>query len=256
MVYDLLERSDGDEHVHITLTNDDKPNPINARLQRELNAVLDDIETNDSVSVLSITGTDGSFAVGADIQEMHEWVQAGEWDELMNYLHDGQQLMARVSELPVPTIAAVNGYALGGGLELALACDLRFAAESATVGFPEIDLGMIPGWGGTQRLPETIGRSAAKDLLFTGRHVGATEALDIGLVDRVVSDDELERTVDDYAETLAEKPSHTMRYLLDAVETGATGPIETGLSYELMCDMLVSTSDETANKIEEFLENR
>ena len=256
MAYDLIETSDRDGHVRVTLANDDKPNPINGQLQRELDSVLDDVEADDSTTVLSITGRGGSFAVGADVSEMHAWFQAGEWDELMRFLRDGQQLMTRVSELPVTTIAGVNGYALGGGLELALACDLRFASESATVGFPEVDLGMIPGWGGTQRLPRVVGKSAAKDLLLTGRHVDAEEALDVGLVDRVVADDELDDAVDEYAATLAEKPAHTMRYLLEAVETGSTGPIETGLSYELMCDMLASFSDETADRVEAFVEKR
>jgi enoyl-CoA hydratase/carnithine racemase len=256
MAYDLLETSDSDGHVNVTLANPDKPNPINGQLQRELDAVLDDVEADDSTTVLSITGQGGSFAVGADIGEMHGWFRNEEWDELMRFLRDGQRLMTRVSDLPVTTVAGVNGYALGGGLELALACDLRFASASATLGFPEVDLGMIPGWGGTQRLPRVVGQSAAKDLLLTGRHVDADEALDIGLVDRVVDDGGLDDAVDEYAATLAEKPAHTMQYMLEAVETGATGPIETGLSYELMCDMLASFSDETAARVEAFVEKQ
>lgn len=256
MANELLNTERTDSHLWIELANEDKPNPINGQLHDELNDVLDDVEANESVDVVSIVGRGNAFAVGADISEMNGWVQEGRWDEMMLFLREGQKLMTRVSDLPAVTIAGVNGYALGGGLELALACDLRFAAGSATVGFPEIDLGMIPGWGGTQRLPKVVGKSAAKDLLITGRHVPAEEALDMGLVDRVVDDDELATTVDEYAETLAEKPTHTLRYMLDAVETGATGPIETGLSYELMCDMFASFSDETATRVEAFVEDR
>lgn len=252
MAYDLVDLSVDGGHYHLVLANPDKPNPINEQLQSEIDAVLDTVTDDDEATVLTITGGGGSFAVGADISQMHGWFEKDEWDQLMRFLRNGQQLMSRIADLDVVTIAGVNGYALGGGLELALACDMRFAAESAEVGFPEIELGMIPGWGGTQRLPQVIGESAAKDLLVTGRHIEAAEAGELGLVDRVVAADELEAELNDYAETLAEKPVHTLRYLLDAVEQSGTGPIETGLSYELMCDMLASFDAETARRVAEF----
>lgn len=254
MDYDLVDLSVDGGHYHLTLANPDKPNPINEQLQTEIDAVLDTVADDDAATTLTITGAGSSFAVGADVSQMHGWFQDGEWDRLMRFLHTGQQLMSRIADLNVVTIAGINGYALGGGLELALACDMRFAAESATVGFPEIDLGMIPGWGGTQRLPDVVGASAAKDLLVTGRHVDADEAAELGLVDRVVDDDDLEDELFAYAETLAGKPVHTLGYLLDAVEQGGKGPIETGLSYELMCDMLASFDEETADRVAEFAE--
>lgn len=253
MDYDLVDLSVDGSHYHLRLANPDKPNPINEQLQTEIAAVLDTVADDDAATVLTITGKGSSFAVGADVSQMHGWFQDGEWDRLMQFLRSGQQLMSRIADLEVVTIAGINGYALGGGLELALACDMRFAAESATVGFPEIDLGMIPGWGGTQRLPDVVGDSAAKDLLVTGRHVDADEAAELGLVDEVV-DDELEDELFEYAETLAEKPVHTLGYLLDAVEQSGKGPIETGLSYELMCDMLASFDEETTNRVAEFAE--
>lgn len=253
MALELIEISIDSGHYHVTLANPDKPNPINSRLQSELHEVLDDVEEDDEATVLTVTGQDGSFAVGADISQMNAWFQGGEWDELVRFFRGGQELMVRIADLDVVTVAGINGYALGGGLELALACDVRLADGSAEVGFPEVDLGLIPGWGGTQRLPRVVGESTAKDLLVTGRHVDAEEALDIGLVDRVVEDD-LEEALFDYAETLDEKPDHVLPYLLDAVETGADSPIETGLSYELLCNTYAAFSEETADLVAEFAE--
>ncbi|WP_255171140.1 enoyl-CoA hydratase/isomerase family protein [Natrononativus amylolyticus] len=254
MAHALIETTESDGHVHITLANEEKPNPINAQLQKELNSVLGDLENDESVRVVSITGQGSSFAVGADISEMHGWLQNKEWDELMRFLRSGQELMSRISDLPVPTLASINGYALGGGLELALACDLRFASRSATVGFPEINLGMIPGWGGTQRLPNVVGQSTAKDILLTGRHIDSESALEMGLIDRVTADDQLDETVDDYAATIVEKPSHTTRYMLDAVEASKTDSTEMGLSHELMCDMFASFPAETTDRVESFMD--
>lgn len=254
MAYDLVDLTAEHGHYQLTLANPDKPNPINERLQGELHAVLDTVEDDDDATVLTVTGENGSFAVGADVSQMHTWFEREEYDRLMQFLRDGQRLMSRFADLEIVTVAGINGYALGGGLELALACDVRFAGASAQVGFPEIDLGMIPGWGGTQRLPEVVGESTAKDLLVTGRHLEAEEAFELGLVDRVVPDEELDPELDQYAETLGEKPAHTLRYLLDAVETGGKGPIETGLGYELMCDMFASFDDETAARVADFAE--
>lgn len=254
MEFELVGTSISSGHYHVTLTNPDKPNPINNQLQSELGVILDDIERDDDASVLTVTGEDGSFAVGADISQMDEWFQNDDWDDLIRFFRGGQELMARIADLDVVTVAGINGYALGGGLELALACDVRIASESATIGFPEVDLGMIPGWGGTQRLPRVVGESTAKDLLVTGRHVDANEAFELGLADRVVDDDSLEDALFDYAQTLGEKPDHILPYLLDAVETGAESPLETGLSYELLCNALASFDEETGELVADFAE--
>lgn len=254
MAYELLDTDVADGHYHVALSNPDKPNPINEKVQEELGAVLDDVESDPDAFALTVTGSDGSFAVGADIDRMHGWFERGEWDTLMRFLRAGQQLTSRVDALDVVTVAGVNGYALGGGLEIALACDVRIAGGSATMGFPEVDIGMIPGWGGTQRLPATVGESTAKDLMVTGRHVDADEAHTIGLVDRVVDDDELEDELYAYAETLAEKPDHVLSYILDAVETGAEAGMEARLSHELVCDTFACFEDETARLLAEFAE--
>ncbi|MFO7927576.1 MAG: enoyl-CoA hydratase/isomerase family protein [Halobacteriota archaeon] len=252
MGFELIETSVKNGQYHIDLANPDKPNPINDQLQAEIGAVLDDVEADDEAKVLTVASAGEHFAVGADIARMNEWFESGEWDELIGFFRAGQELMSRIADLEVVTIAGINGYALGGGLELGLACDIRIAGESATVGFPEVDLGMIPGWGGTQRLPRVVGESTAKELLVTGRHVDAGEAFELGIVDRVVDDEEVGDELAEYRETLAQKPDHILPYLLDAVETGAESPLETGLSYELVCNTFASFDEETSERIAEF----
>jgi enoyl-CoA hydratase/carnithine racemase len=256
MADDRIEFYRDGPHLRVVFANDKKPNPIDSRVIDGLNGILDEVEDDFSIRVVSFSGRGGAFAVGADIDEMNGWFQAEAWDELLGFLHRGQSLTSRIASLPAVTIAALNGYALGGGLELALACDIRFAARSAELGFPEVDLGMIPGWGGTQRLPAVVGISAAKDLLVTGRRVTAPAAEEMGLVDRVVDDDALEEAVDDYATTLADKPGHTLRYILDAVETGSTAVTEAGLANELLCDIRSSATPESAARVESFVSDR
>jgi len=252
MAYDLIETDVEDGHYHVTLANPDKPNPINPALQAELGSVLDDVEADEDATVLTITGSDGAFAVGADISQMNAWMKGDAWDDLVRFFREGQELMSRIEDQEVVTVAGVNGYALGGGLELALACDLRIATESAEVGFPEVDLGLVPGWGGTQRLPRLVGEATAKDMIVTGRHVPAEEARELGVVSRVVDDGEIEDTLFEYAGTLQEKPDHILPYLLDAIETGAESPLETGLTYELLCNTMAAFDDETADLVAEF----
>lgn len=252
MANELLEVDVSDGHYHVALSNPDKPNPINDQVQEELGEVLDDVEGDPDAVALTLTGSGGSFAVGADIDRMLDWFEREAWDDLMRFLRAGQRLTSRIDALDVVTVAGVNGYALGGGLEIALACDVRIAGESATMGFPEVDIGMVPGWGGTQRLPATVGESTAKDLLVTGRHVDAAEARDVGLVDRVVADDGLEDELYAYAETLAEKPDHVLPYILDAVEGGAAAGMDARLSHELVCDTFACFEDETAQLLADF----
>jgi enoyl-CoA hydratase/carnithine racemase len=256
MAYQNIRTETIDSQFRITLDREGKPNPINDLTVEELDAALDEFEETDAARVLTITGSERAFATGADIGYLNDWVSNGQYDGMLKFVRDGQVVMNRLDELRAPTIAAVDGYALGGGMELALACDFRFATTEATLGLPEIDLGMIPGWGGTQRLPALVGEATAKDLLLTGRHLDAQEALDIGLVDRVVEREALFTTLDDYVAALAEKPPETMGYMLDSVLAARRNPLEGGLTYELMCDMLASTTDETRDRIEAFLEKR
>ena len=153
----------------------------------DINKALDQIESDDDIYTVIITGTDKAFIAGADISEMFNLTP----DEMLDWSGLGSNLNLRLEKMQLPVIAAINGYALGGGLELAMACDIRIAAETAKMGLPETKLGVICGAGGTQRLPAIVGEGISKELVFTGRTIDAEEALRIGLVNKVVSGDSL-----------------------------------------------------------------
>jgi enoyl-CoA hydratase/carnithine racemase len=166
-----------------------------------------------------------------------------------------QASFTAVARIPKPTIAAITGYALGGGCELALCCDLRIAGEKAKLGQPEIQLGIIPGAGGTQRLPRLIGPARAKELIFSGRFVSADEALQIGLVDRVVPDDEVYSAAMDMAEKFAKGPAYALRAAKEAIDRGLEVDLETGLEIErVQFAALFATQDRTIG-MESFIEN-
>lgn len=230
-------------------------NPIDERLQAELNDVIDQIENDGDALILTISSTGRGFAVGADISQINTWLQQEDWKSFIEFSHRGQRLMERIANLDIVTVAGINGYALGGGLELALACDIRFAEKSAEMGFPEVDLGLIPGWGGTQRLPELIGEDHAKELIITGRYVDGGRAADLGIVSHVFEDGSVEDELHKLAEVVEAKPVHVIPYLLDAIEQAGDAPLETGLSHELMYSMLASSSEETVQLVEDAASN-
>jgi enoyl-CoA hydratase len=183
----------------------------------------------DTVRAVILTGAgEKSFVAGADIQEIHDLD-----------LHTGKELSARgnrlyslIEKMHVPVIAAVNGFALGGGCELAMACHLRLASENAKFGQPEIKLGIIPGYGGTQRLPRLVGRSRALELMLTGRHISASEALNLGLVNAVFPQAELLPAARKLAQELAAQPRHAVAAILESVENGLQHGIDNGLRVE------------------------
>ncbi|MGQ9510754.1 MAG: enoyl-CoA hydratase/isomerase family protein [Thermaceae bacterium] len=169
----------------VTLRRPEALNALNQELLLELSEVTEVIQQDPEARVVIFAGEGRAFAAGADLKELSRVEDAFQGREAALF---GQQVFSEIAALPLPTIAAIHGYALGGGLELALACDLRVASKEARLGLPEVGLGLIPGYGGTQRLPRLIGRGRALDLIFTGRHVSAEEALQMGLVNRVGED--------------------------------------------------------------------
>ncbi|MHB9287938.1 enoyl-CoA hydratase/isomerase family protein [Halobacteriales archaeon Cl-PHB] len=243
--------TDGAQYT-IRFDREEALNSIDADAMAAIHAALDEFEADADARVLVFTGSGDAFCAGADIGHIGGFLDDEDWGGLMHFLRDGQELMDRIASLRAPTIAAINGYALGGGLELALACDFRFASEAAQLGLPEIDIGMISGWGGTQRLPHVVGSSTARDMLLTGRKLGADEAAEVGLVDAVRPDDDLADYVDDYAGTLGEKPPETVPLILDAVRAGEENPMEGGLTYELMSNMFAGFTDDAQAAIAEF----
>jgi enoyl-CoA hydratase/carnithine racemase len=205
-----------------------KMNAVNAQLRDELAEAARAADADPAVRAVILYGGERVFAAGADIKEMAEMSYA-ETTEHCRALQDSLNTVARIG---APVVAAITGYALGGGLELALCADFRVAGASVKVGQPEIQLGIIPGAGGTQRLPRLIGPSRAKDLIFTGRHVKADEALAIGLVDKVVPDDQVYDAAKEMAARYAEGPAVALRAAKEAVDAGLEVDLATGLEIE------------------------
>lgn len=210
----------------------DRPpmNPLSVQVQEEIRAAAVEAGERRDVAAVVVWGGDKVFAAGADIKEM----QTMSYTDMVDRSVALQASITAVARIPKPTVAAVTGYALGGGCELALACDFRVAADDAKLGQPEILLGIIPGAGGTQRLSRLVGSSRAKDIIFSGRFVAAQEALAIGLVDRVVPAGAVYATAHDWMATFVGGPAYAIRAAKEAVDRGLESDLETGLEIERM----------------------
>jgi enoyl-CoA hydratase/carnithine racemase len=233
-----LEVADGVATIRL-----DRPkmNAINAGLRDELAEAARAADADPAVRAVVLYGGERVFAAGADIKEMAELPYV----DAIDHCRRLQEALNAVAAIGAPVVAAITGYALGGGLELALCADFRVAGESAKVGQPEIQLGVIPGAGGTQRLPRLIGPSRAKDLIFSGRHVAADEALAIGLVDRVVPDDQVYEAAMGLAARYAEGPAVALRAAKEAIDAGLEIDLATGLEIErLHFSGLFATEDQ------------
>ena len=236
----VLTEVDGAVGV-VTIHRPQVRNALNHQTIAELVDALESFDRDDAIRCMVLTGDDRAFAAGADIGQMAE---ASAIDVLRD---DNFARWARFRAIHKPVIAAVSGYALGGGCELALCADIRVAAEDAKLGQPEILLGVIPGAGGTQRLTRLIGSSRAKDIIFTGRFVGAEEALQIGLVDKVVPAAEVYDAAVAWAATFANGPSYALRAAKEAIDRGIEADLDTGLEIERQqFAALFATADRTA----------
>jgi enoyl-CoA hydratase/carnithine racemase len=217
-----------------------KMNALNAQVQREIAEAAALADADPRAHAVIVYGGERVFAAGADIKEMAGMPYA----EMAAHSRTLQDCFTAVARIGKPVIAAITGYALGGGCELALCADFRVAGESAKLGQPEIQLGIIPGAGGTQRLPRLIGPARAKDLIFSGRHVPAAEALSIGLVDRVVPDSDVYEAARQWAATFAGGPTVALRAAKQAVDQGLEVDLDTGLEIErLQFSGLFATDD-------------
>ncbi|CAG6391797.1 enoyl-CoA hydratase-related protein [Streptomyces cocklensis] len=208
----------------------DRPpmNALDSAMQDRLREVAREAGARPDVRAVVLWGGEKVFAAGADIKEM----QAMSYEDMVDRSGPLQEAFTAVARIPKPVVAAVTGYALGGGCELALCADIRIAAEDARLGQPEILLGLIPGAGGTQRLARLVGPSRAKDLIFTGRMVGAAEALSIGLVDQVVPAAEVHARALAWAGRLARGPAYALRAAKEAVDAGLEADLDSGLALE------------------------
>jgi enoyl-CoA hydratase len=247
----LLER---EGPVAIVTVNRPKVlNALNADTIGELGMMFSQLKADDGVRVVLLTGAgERAFVAGADISELAVQSAAG----AKVVASTGQAVFAQIETLGKPVIAAVNGFALGGGCELAMACSLRVAADSARFGQPEVNLGLIPGYAGTQRLPRLVGKGRALDLLLTGRMVKADEALAIGLVNRVVPAAELMTAARVLATELSGKPPRSLEYILEAVNRGSDLTIEAGTDLESSLFGVVSSTADMREGTSAFLEKR
>jgi enoyl-CoA hydratase/carnithine racemase len=231
----------------------DRPpmNALSVPMQDELTAAAEQVSADDGVRAVVLYGGPKVFAAGVDIKEMAE----ASYATMASDTRRLQATFTTVARIPKPVVAAVTGYALGGGLELALCADFRVFGEKAKAGQPEILLGIIPGAGGTQRLPRLIGPARAKDIVFTGRFVAAQEALTMGLADRVVPDDEVYQAARELAGRFATGPAIALRAAKQAIDNGLEVSLEAGLEIErLHFSGLFATEDQRTG-MRSFIEN-
>jgi enoyl-CoA hydratase len=235
----------------------DRPKVLNAiRFQTmlEIQDALNDIAGDDQIRVVVLTGAgEKAFVSGGDISIM---ARGAGYVETLTEVPRGQDICTDIENFPKPVIARINGLALGGGTELALACDVRIAADHATMGLPEIKLGIIPGYGGTQRLPRLIGVGLAKELVLTGDHISAHEAHRIGLVNKVVPAADLDSTVTELVEKLASKSPVALHMAKTAINRGMQADLRTGLSLEAGCFSLCFGTEDRIEGMNAFLEKR
>jgi enoyl-CoA hydratase len=247
----LLER-DGAVAI-VTINRPKVLNALNAQTVDELRRVMLDVKRDDGVRVIVLTGAgEKAFVAGADINELAVQTPTGGREHALS----GQHVFEVIENLGKPVIAAINGFALGGGCELAMACTLRIAADSARLGQPEINLGLIPGYAGTQRLPRLVGKGRAMEMILTGAPVAADEAMRIGLVNRVVPAAELMAEARKLAAQLAAGAPIAMRYIVSAVNKGMEMPFAEACQYEATLFGLVASTDDMREGTKAFLEKR
>jgi enoyl-CoA hydratase/carnithine racemase len=228
-----------------------KMNALNVQVQEEIRAAATEAAERDDVKAVVVYGGERVFAAGADVKEMNDM----SYTDMVKRSGALQSSFSTVARIPKPVVAAITGYALGGGCELALCADVRFAAEDAVLGQPEILLGIIPGAGGTQRLTRLVGPSKAKDLIFTGRFVKADEALAIGLVDRVVPADRVYDEAVAWASTFAGGASYALRAAKESIDRGIEVDLETGLEIERQQFAALFATEDRAIGMQSFVES-
>jgi enoyl-CoA hydratase len=250
--YVLLDREDG--IAILTINRPEKYNALNRQVIAEISAAIDELGSDDEVRAIVITGAgDKAFVSGADIEMMRDLKSSPDGVAASK---QSQGLTLKIEQLPKPVIAALNGYTLGGGLELAMACDIRMAADKAKLGQPEINLALIPGAGGTQRLPRLVGKGMAKLLVFTGDMIDAQEALRIGLVEKVVPLGELMDEAKALARRLAAKAPFALAVAKEVINVGMEVDLERALSLESLEFGVVCMTEDCKEGTSAFLEKR
>lgn len=247
--YKYLKVNLKDSIFTIQIDNPKSLNALNTEMLKELNRVFTFAGDNKDIRVVIITGTERSFVAGADISEMENFTP----EEAKAFGELGNAAFLKIEKLPQPVIAAVSGFALGGGCELAMACDIRIASEKAKFGQPEVGLGITPGFSGTQRLPRLVGEGIAKEMIYTGQYIKADEALRVGLVNRVVNHEELNDVVVELAKIIASQAPVAVQYAKEAINKGVEIGSEKGAENETRLFSLCFDTDDQRQGMGAFL---
>jgi len=247
----LVEKKDGIGYV--TINRPKVLNALSIKTVKELTDAFEKLAKDKKVGVVILTGSgEKSFVAGADIPEFAKLKPDGARD----YAIRGQKLLNLIERLGKPVIGAVNGYALGGGCEIAMACTMRIASDNASLGQPEVNLGLIPGYGGTQRLPRLVGKGRAYELILSAKPIDAATAERIGLVNKVVPQAELMATCEKMAKTIAKRGPLAVKYCLEAVDRGLNMSLDDGLALEADLFGLVFGSKDVREGVKAFTEKR
>jgi enoyl-CoA hydratase len=238
----------------ITMSRPEALNALNNKVLHELKDALAQVRANRAVRVVIISGEGNAFIAGADIKEMQ--ALAAKPAAIRTFTEFGQGILRDIETLPQPVIAAINGFAIGGGLELALACDIRIASSDARLGFPEVGLGILPGLGGTQRTTRLAGRGVASELVFTGDLIGAEEAARMGLLNRVVAPAQLMETARQLADRIASRAPVAVAKAKASILATQQLPLDEGLAFEMDRASEVMTTPDRVEGMQAFIEKR
>lgn len=247
----LLEVKDG--IGYITINRPAALNALSSEVLTDLNLVLDEVEKHEDIRVVIVSGQgDKAFVAGADIKEMDQMspIQAFEY---MTYAND---TFTRLSDLTQPTIAVLNGYALGGGLELALSTDIRIGFDKTMVGFPEVGLGIIPGFAGTQRMSRLIGTSKTKELIYTARIVKGNEAYDLGILNKLVPAEELLSSAEELAKSIMKNAPLAVEKAKHVIQVGSELPLKNAIRLETEAEALLFSTEDKVEGMRAFVEKR
>ncbi|NMJ43700.1 enoyl-CoA hydratase [Roseomonas sp. JC162] len=245
-----------DSVARLTLNRPERLNALSNELLAQLEGLLDRIELDHSLRAVVITGNGRAFSAGADIKAFQQHLRAGPADAIVHFMRPGHRLTRRIESYPKPVIAAVNGLAYGGGCELVEATHIAFAADQATFSKAEVNIGIIPTFGGTQRLPRNVGRKAALELILTGRVFDAAEAARLGLVNRICPGADLLDAALDFARGLAAKPPLTLAAALSAIHRGMDAAIDDGLAIEEAAFARIVPTQDAQEGVAAFVEKR
>ncbi|MBC2716465.1 MAG: enoyl-CoA hydratase/isomerase family protein [Desulfobacteraceae bacterium] len=253
MTYNNILFEINDNIATVTINRPKSLNALNTEVLNEIFQTVESVAANEEIRVLILTGSgEKAFVAGADITELAELNTL----QAKFFVANGHKTMAALQDLAIPVIAAVNGFALGGGLELALSCDFIYASENAKFGLPEITLGLIPGFGGTQRLSRIIGKNMAKEMIFTGKMISAQEASQMGFVNLVVPAEKLMESVTKTARAIASKGKVSLNMAKQTINQGLDVDLQTGCKTEIDAFALCVASEDAQEGTRAFLEKR